>query len=340
VLHCRESLKKDRRMRLPERHRVTLPCQYHLRKALVALPLLSLVLAIWACGFSIGMGRGRAIPPPVTHLPASQLHVDIQIFGQYDNASDVMVTVIVREAAHSGAVSLSDKASLTCNGNNITPRFPSTTRPCPRQPEGGVYRIVYTDEHGGTSTVVVPVPVGVLAIISPRDGTTVRIPTNHQLTIHSALPVAPPNSRVTLTSVTAWCHATSNQPCTSVAYVAYPEQHIPVETPSPEGPTATVFENRGPPTPTPGSGKPTATVFGPPTPVPGPTYTPSVPFVTVTRSGGMGVIVLSGDFSQYQTGSGMISVGIEADVTPDWGNFAGATVTMTGRVSANITWRH
>lgn len=246
-----------------------------------------------------------------------------------------MVTVIVREAAHSNVVSLPDKARLTCNANNITPRFPSTTRPCPRQPPGGVYRIVYTDEHGATSTVVVPVPVGALAIISPRDGATVRIPTNHQLTIRSALPVAPPNSRVTLTDVTAWCHATSNQPCNSVAYL---DQNIPVETPSPGGPTATVFENRGSPTPTPGSGKPTATVFGLPTPAPAPTYTPSVPFVTVTRNGSMGVIALSGDFSQYQTGSGMISVGIEADVTPDRGDFAGATVIMPGTVTANITW--
>lgn len=246
-------------MKSPERHRVTSPNQNHLRKALVTLPLLSVVLVIWACGFSIGMGRGRAVPPPVTHLPATQLQVDLQIFGQYDNASDVMVTVIVREAAHPDEVSLPDKARLTCNGSNITPRFPSTAQPCPREPAGGDYCIVYTDEHGATSTVVVPVPVGALAIISPRDGSTVRIPTNHQLTIRSAIPVAPPNSSVTLTNITAWCHATSKQPCNSVAYLA---QYVPVATPSPGGPTATVFENRGPPTPTPGSGKLTQLCLG------------------------------------------------------------------------------
>ncbi|HET8906506.1 MAG TPA: hypothetical protein VFN11_06030 [Ktedonobacterales bacterium] len=322
-------------MKLSVRQHVTSPSQNDLRNVLMALPLLSLLLATLACGFGPGMARGRAVPPPVTHLPASQLQLDIQIFGQYDNASNVTVALLVREAAHTNVVSMPDKARLTCNGSNINPNFPSTSQPCPREPAGGVYRIVYTDEHGATSTVVVPVPVGALAIISPRDGSTVRIPANHQLTIRSAIPVAPPNSSVTLTNITAWCHATSNQPCNSVAYLA---QYVPVATPSPGGPTATVFENRGPPTPTPGSGNPTATVFGPPTPVPGPTYTPSVPFVTVTRNGGMGVIVLSGDFSQYQTGSGMISLGIEADVTPDRGNFAGATVTMSGRVTANIIW--
>jgi hypothetical protein len=52
----------------------------------------------------------------------------------------------------------------------------------------------------------------------------------------------------------------------------------------------------------------------------------------------MATIVLNGDFSKYQSGSGMISLGIEADVTPDRGDFAGATVTMSGSVSANITW--
>jgi hypothetical protein len=52
----------------------------------------------------------------------------------------------------------------------------------------------------------------------------------------------------------------------------------------------------------------------------------------------MGIIVLHGDFSPYQTGSGMISLGIEADMTPDRGNFAGATVVMSGRVSANMSW--
>jgi hypothetical protein len=231
------------------------------------------------------MGKGRAVPPPVTHLPASQLRLALQITGQYDNTPNVTVAVLVREAASDSVVSLPDKARLTCNGSNIKPTFPSTTQPCPREPPGGAYRIVFTDEHGAASTFVVPVPVGSLAFISPRDRSSVPIPTNNQLTIRFAIPVAPPKSSVTVNNITAWCHAASNQPCNSVAYL---EQYIPAATASSGVPTATVFENRGPPTPTPSSSKPTATAVkdrGSPTPAPGPTLTPTVPFITVTQQG-------------------------------------------------------
>jgi hypothetical protein len=309
------------------------------RFVLCLLPLLSLPLAIWAC--SAGTSR-QAIPPPVTRLPASQLRLEIQFVGQYEDTPSVQVVTRFFEAEPSQVVSLPEKARLTCNGSDVKPIFPSLMRPCPRQPPGGAYRITYTDEYGATTTVVVPVPAGPFAVLSPRDGATLKIPTNGQLVIRYAIPIAPPKSTVTLIDVTAWCHQSNEQPCDSIAYTA-PAPTSATATVASGIPTATVLENHGPPTPTPSSSKSTATVFenhGPPTPVPPPgaTPTPPAPDEIVTQSGVTGTIMLIGGFSEYQPGSGKIQIGIVAQITPEQGGFAAASATMGGFVIANITW--
>ena len=63
------------------------------RSLLRLLPLLSLALAILACGFTVGGSHIGYRPPPTTHLPAAQLRLVIQITGQYDNASTVQTQI-------------------------------------------------------------------------------------------------------------------------------------------------------------------------------------------------------------------------------------------------------
>lgn len=307
-----------------------------LRALLLMLPLVGLALAIWACS-----AGSRAIPPPVTHLPASQLRVLIQFEGQYDNSPNVQVVIHFYEAATSKEVSVADKARLTCNGSDVKPNFTGAglMRLCQRQPPGGAYRITYTDEHGVATTMVIPVPSGRFTILSPLAGSTVKIPTNSALTVRYAIPIAPPKSSVSIISVIAWC-ATSGYSCDSVMYI--PVSSFSTPTPGFGIPTATPIEHGGSPTPTPSSSKPTATVFenrGPATPTPGGNGgTTTSPGTIVTQSDGMGTVVLSGNFFAYQPGPGKIEIFITAQIAPDLGGFAAARVTMYGSVRANITW--
>src|SRR5690242_16179914 len=114
------------------------------RLLLWLLPPLSLVLVGMSCSAS---GPGR--PPPVTHLPAGQLRLLIQITGQYGDASTVQTQIDIVDARSGQVFSLPDKARLTCNGSDVKPVYPSNVvRTCLRQPPDGVYRFTFTDEHG------------------------------------------------------------------------------------------------------------------------------------------------------------------------------------------------
>ncbi len=300
------------------------------------LPPLSLVLAGMACSAS-----RSAQPPPVTHLPAAQLGLVIQITGQYGDASTVQAEINVIDAHTGQEFSLDDKARLTCNGSNVKPVYPNNIiRKCLRQPPGGAYHFTFTDEHGATTTVVVPVPIGQLAILSPRNGSTVYIPRDGALAVHFTLPIPPPHSSVAQFYVMASCQSTPSAPCNSVgaSYVVEP-----TPTPVVGGPTATAFPVSVPPTPTPSSSRPTATVnehSGPPTPTPPPGATPTVPYYdgTVTQTGGPGAVALVGDYTQFQPGTGSIKISIVEQIAPDRGGFAAASATMGGETTANITW--
>lgn len=306
------------------------------RLLLWLLPPLSLALVGMSCSAS-----QRAQPPPVTHLPAAQLRLLIQITGQYGDASTVQTQIDIVDA-HTGQVfSLADKARLTCNGSDVKPNYPSNVvRTCLRQPPGGVYHFTFTDEHGATTAVVVPVPTGQLAILSPRDGSTVYIPRDGALAIHFTLPIPPPHSRITQFYVMASCRGTSSATCNTVGQSYVVE---PTPTPLVGVPTATAFPVTLPPTPTPSSSNPTATVYenrGPPTPTPPPGSTPTIPYYdgTVTQTGGPGAVALVGDYTQLRPGPGSIEISIEVQIAPDRGGFAAVSVRMDGDTTANITW--
>lgn len=303
---------------------------------LLILPLLSLALAIWACSVS-----RTVVPPPVTHLPAAQLRLMIQINGQYSDSSTVQTQIHIIVANSGQVVSLADKARLTCNSSDVKPNYPNNVnRTCPRQPPGGAYHFTYIDEHGAQTTAVVPVPAGQFAIVSPRDGSSVHIPTDGALAVRFILPIPPPHSSITEFYVSVSCQATPSPTCDSVA-----NSYFVGATPTPLTgvPSPTIFVNPGPPTPTPNSSRPTATVYenrGPPTPTPPPGATPTAPYFdgTVTLTGGAATVALVGDYTRFQPGSGRIELSIAEQITPDRGGFAAASATMSGDTTANITW--
>lgn len=305
------------------------------------LLLMGLALTILACSI-VSVAPRRAIPPPVTHLLASQLRLLIQFTGQYGNTPNVQVWARFFEANSSQEFSLADKARLTCNGNDVKPSYPNNViRTCPRQSPGGAYRFTYTDELGAAATVVVPVPAGSFAVLSPRNGSAVHIPTDGALGVQFSLPVPPPpHSSITQFYVMASCQPTPSVTCYSVE-----NSYLVGATPTPllGVPTPTAFPISIPPTPTPSSSKPTATVYenrGPPTPTPPPDATPTAPAFdgTVTQTGGPGTVALVGDYTQFKPGSGRIELSIEEQIAPDPGAFASAIATMGGDTTANITW--
>lgn len=322
------------------------------RLLLTLLPLLSLLLAIWACGISLGSHYGYHAPP-VTHRPASQLRLTIQIGGQYEQygaSPDVQVQVRVFEVSNSNEVSLADNASLTCNSVDIKRNSYGFSPPCPPQPPGGVYRITYTDEHGAATTVVVPVPAGAFAILSPRDGASVPIPTNGTLTVRYAIPTPPANGSVAIDNVTAACSVSDAQPCGAVygnlrpSATATPGQGIGVATVEP---FAAGLDNATPlPGKTPTRGPtPTHIPTQGPTPLPGSTSQPTTPgmpaatpTVVVTQNGDTGTILLSGDYSEFQPAKGFLSLSVEAHVTPDPGAFSAVTVSYADTLHTSFTW--
>jgi hypothetical protein len=179
------------------------------RLLLWLLPPLSLALVGMACSASPPAQR-----PPVTHLPAAQLRMLIQITGQYGDASTVQTQIDIVDAQSGQIFSFADKARLTCNGSDVKPGYPTNViRTCPRQPPGGAYRFTYTDEHGASTTVVVPVPAGQFAVLSPRDGSTTHIPTDGALAVRFTLPIPPPNSSITQFYVSVSCQATPSPTC-------------------------------------------------------------------------------------------------------------------------------
>ncbi len=318
------------------------------RSILWLLPLLSLALATLACGISLGSHIGYH-PPPATHLPASQLRLEIQISGQYEQygnpsgAPTVGIAVRVFEGTRASESSLADKATLTCNGVDIKRNAYGFSPPCPRQPPGGAYRLVYTDEHGAKTTVVIPVPTGTFAIVSPQDGATIPIPTNGTLPVRFTVPTAPADGSVAIDNVTAACSVSDAQPCGAV----YANLR-PTATATPgqgRGPAANapLSANIGNATPLPGktpTGAPIPTL--PPTPTPGANQTPTTPSptptVVVTQKGDTGTIMLTGDYSEFQPAKGFLSMTVEAHVTPDPDDFSSVTVTYTDTLHTQFTW--
>lgn len=305
----------------------------HSRVAL--LSLLGLALAILACSAGI-VGRS-ANTPPVTHNPASALRLQLQIIGQYGDYArpKVLMGIRISDGTGPAEMSLPATSSLTCNGVSIKPSLQNYTPPCPRQPPGGAYNIVYTDEHGAIATFTIPVPSGEFSIDAPPVGALVHIPTNDTLTVRYTTPKATPHSSIVVDSISAVCTISSGNPC-GIVYASLRPYSASTASPVPGQPTPTVYEYRGPPTPTPATPTSGATPTSPPTPRP--TIGPPTPTVIASQNGTSGSVTLSGEFFQFQPAPGAIEMTTEMQVTPDQHDFAAISVLFIGTLTNHITW--
>jgi hypothetical protein len=160
------------------------------------LALACLVAVSMACALPTA---SRRAPYP----PGGELHLQVDITDQFSHPERPDAQVLVRFVGMS-EVPPADNASITCNGHDVTPRtqgFSSAldgAHPCPRQPPGGAYHIVYTDEHGASTSAVIPIPTGALAFRAPSDGGTFHFLLNQPLVISLAVPVPASGGSVTL----------------------------------------------------------------------------------------------------------------------------------------------
>ena len=236
------------------------------------LPVLAMVLAIWACASS----------PTFTHQPAAQLRLGITIVAQYTgNTNVVLFDTSMFDDTTNRPVLPPDDARLTCEGADVTPDGQAGMRECPRQPAGGAYRFTYTDEHGVATSVVVPIPQGTVALLAPRVGDHVAIPASKTLAVRYIAPEPPPGGSVTIDEVRAVCGEMTTPPCGEVSFAPH---------------TATVV------------------------------------------SGGESVFPLTGDFSSFRPGEGMVDITVATHSQGGQSGFAGVDVTFTDSVSAPITW--
>lgn len=129
--------------------------------ALVAIPL------ILACGVGL---------LSVAQAPARDLTLNIRISDQGAASGKVWVMVAYTVMGYSGRVQLSSAHTLTCNGVPIGLNAFSSNAQVPRQPAGGAYVFVYTDEQGRRTGLTVPVAPGQFAITTPAEGAHVTLP--------------------------------------------------------------------------------------------------------------------------------------------------------------------
>jgi hypothetical protein len=288
------------------------PSTRRTRRALVyCLPLVSLLLTGMSCSNS-------TVIISVTHSQASALRLSLTIRDQYSDKPAVQVFVEIRDATTNQLVGLAKPAHLTCNGQDIMPIIQGSEHACPRQPPGGAYQIAYTDEHGASTTLTVPVPKGAFTLLSPQPGAHVPIPTNYALSVRFSLPL--PVTQASLDdSVSVWCGAVGHGPlCGGVDSTEPSSLPTPVTTPS--------VANGIRSTPTPDT-----TVFSCPPSPPLENGVVSVRADQVTLN-------LTGDFSSFLPGPGGISVSMSECTMPDPAGFASVLVTFADSLTAPITW--
>jgi hypothetical protein len=168
-----------------------------------------MALAIWACGST----------PAISHKAPSQLRLAITVTTQYTGNTDiVLVNVKLYDNETNQLVFAPAGAHLTCESADVTPDYQTFNRECPRQPAGVAYHFVYTDEQGVATTAVIPVPQGTIALLAPRPGDHVAIPTNDTLDIRYTAPVPPPDGSVSVDEARALCGDTTRPPCSDVTF--------------------------------------------------------------------------------------------------------------------------
>lgn len=305
------------------------------RRLAVALPLVGVLLAIWACGFSVGPRIG-ARPLPTAQRPNADLRLAIQITGQYSGAANIVMVAHIFEGTDMREVALADNVRATCNGK-VTGHDPLgyLRLACERERPGNSYQLAFTDGRGATTTVNIPVAPGDFAFVAPRDGATVPIPNNDALMVRYTMPLAPSHGKAVVDSVTATC-SQAGAYCGAVYANLQPQPTPqPTPTPDPRQPTATPFAIHVAPTPTPGPND-----GGTPVPVytPVPTIGAPTPTANVTQHGQAGTVYLTGDYTSFVPAPGDLSMSVELDEAPDPGGFAAVTVTYIDAVHASVTW--
>ena len=136
------------------------------------LTLLAALLMILAC---MSVAKLKA-------APATTLQLTVVLQGGLVPASQVKISVYITTTPNAW-VQFAGHQKLTCNGVNI-PEVdslnsngpPTRTVTIPRQPHGGSYMFVYTDESGHQTTVVVPAPQVDLAVTRPVANARALIP--------------------------------------------------------------------------------------------------------------------------------------------------------------------
>jgi hypothetical protein len=136
--------------------------------------ILALAIAAVLVPLILACGEDPA-PQRLKTAPASQLQLSLRFDSTSSEASHPLppdkVFVTARFQTAQVQVLLSGGQTLTCDGTDVA--IPTLLD---RQPPGGKYICMYTDERGQRTTVVVPVPTGTLAITNPPAGASVPIP--------------------------------------------------------------------------------------------------------------------------------------------------------------------
>lgn len=142
-------------------------------------------------------------PPPFTQASANMLIISIQVVKQYTiDTPEVGINLTFAKQGDADA-SPGENLSMACNG--VT--FPHLRGnfllqiTVPRQPAGGTYTCVYTDEKGIKTPFIIPIPTGILAITAPKAHDTVPIPNSASSSPGATPPpgTIPPSASSTLT---------------------------------------------------------------------------------------------------------------------------------------------
>ena len=130
---------------------------------------------------------------------------------------------------------------------------------CPRQAPGGADQIGYTDEHGATTILTVPVPTGEFALVAPRPDGSATLPAVGALTLRLVTPPLPPGGSVTVDHVALWRgYSTGQGTCGVVS-----ETPVEAGTTPPASTSSPTNEIRQRATPLLGAGTPTSPPRGP-----------------------------------------------------------------------------
>jgi hypothetical protein len=292
------------------------------------------VVVVLACG---------ATPVLLTAAPAEDLQLSIRLTGAFTTDDlPVELRVTVQEPSKGGFVALTSAQRLTCEGvsdpSDEEHPWTSAVFVVPREPPGGAYTCVYTDERGQRTILTLPIPAGQFAFVSPAAGARMAIP-------------QPPD-----------------EPTATAAATPVPSQPTPLSLvihytfPSPPGYTAPLADSTS--TPAAQGPGPYATIFGevgcgapPPLPLrsqyanatstagaaPAPTGLACIP-ANGDLAAATGTYVMSGmhgvyyRFSGILTGPGWIHLEFQMRWSAPAGGFKSIQVDTRDDVSTPITW--